>query len=369
MSLAAVLRATVTPACGTAAAACSSTIEQGSHGRRQLKGDATHGNDHHLSPRGRTMRAVTLSGFDAPPALRDDLPAPTPAANEVLVRVHASSVNPVDGAIVAGMLRDMVEHEFPVVLGRDYAGVVEQVGSGVRRYAPGDDVYGFLTYANPTVHDGTWAERIVVPEDTSIARKPEGVDVAAAGAAPLAGISALTAVDALDCSDGDIVLVVGATGGVGSFAVQLAAHAGATVIAPAHPEDDAYLRSLGVAEMLDRNADLTAAVRERHPDGVDALLDVVSYTPDALDAYAVALKPGGRAASPNSAAGDGPGRTNVMASPTPENLERLAQLLAAGTLRVPIQDTYRLDHAGEALQALGTTHTQGKLAIQIASSP
>jgi NADPH:quinone reductase len=309
------------------------------------------------------MKAVTLDALGTPPALSEDLPAPTPAANEVLVRVRASSANPVDNAIAAGMLSGMVEHEFPVTLGRDYAGVIEQVGSSITRYAVGDEVYGFLPHASPTVHDGTWAELITVPEDTSIARKPAGVDLATAGAAPLAGITAMTAIDALQVSEGDTVLVVGATGGVGSFAVQLAAHAGVTVIAPALPEDEEYLRGRGVSELLDRDADIAAVVRERYPDGVDALLDVVSYAPGAFDA---ALKQGGRVASPNSAAGDGPGRTNVLAEPTTENLERLAGLLDAGTLEVSVQDTYELARAGEALHALGTTHTQGKLAIRIA---
>ena len=312
------------------------------------------------------MRAFALTGFDEPPGLRDDLQAPTPAPGEVLVCVQASAANPVDNAIAAGMLNGMFEHDFPVILGRDYAGVVEQVGTEVTRYAAGDEVYGFLVHANPTVHDGTWAELIAVPEDTSIARKPNGVDLATAGAAPLAAITAMTAIDALEPSAGDTVLVVGATGGVGSFAVQLAANAGATVISPALAEDEDYLRGLGVTELFDRNTDVAAAVRDRHPGGVDALLDVVSYTADAFDLHAAALKDGGRGASTNSAAGDAPGRTNVMAIPSPENLGRLAQLLEAGTLKVPIQHTYELDRAGEALQALATTHTQGKLAIKIA---
>jgi len=159
------------------------------------------------------MRAFCLDGFDTSPAVRDDLPAPTPGDAEVLVRVHASSINPVDAAIVAGMLNGMFEHEFPVVLGRDYAGVVEQVGSAVTRYAAGDEVFGFLTHAGPTVHAGTWTELIVVPEDNSIARAPATPDLAVAGAAPLAGITALAAVDALDVSEGETVLIVGATGG------------------------------------------------------------------------------------------------------------------------------------------------------------
>jgi NADPH2:quinone reductase len=256
----------------------------------------------------------------------------------------------------------MVEHEFPVILGRDYAGTVEQVGSDVTRYAVGDEVYGFLMHANPTVHDGSWAELIAVPEDMSIASAPEGVDAATAGAAPLSGITAMMSIDALELSEGDTVLIVGATGGVGSLAVQLAARAGATVAAPALPEDETYLRDLGVSEVLPRDADLPAAAREKHPDGFDAVLNLVSFEPES---FADLLKEGGRLASPLGVAGEGPGRTNVMAAPTTENLQRLAGLLNDGTLRVPVQTTYALAQAPEALTALGTTHTQGKLAIRI----
>ena len=311
------------------------------------------------------MRAFTLNSFESPPRLRDDLPEPSRSDNALLVRVHASSVNPVDVAIAAGQLQDMFEHEFPVVLGRDYAGVVEQVGSDVARYAAGDEVFGFLLHANPTVHEGSWAELIVVPEDNFVARAPASVQLEAAGAAPLSGITALLAVEALDVSDGDTAVVVGATGGVGSFAVQLLVHAGATVIATGLPEDEEYLRGLGVNEVVDRDRDIAAAVREHIPDGVDALLDVVSYSPDDFNANAAALKPGGRGATPLGAAGEGPGRSNIMAVPSPDNIERLAQLLDAGVLGVHIQNTYGLDEAADAMDALGATHTQGKLGVRV----
>src|SRR5919112_879177 len=117
------------------------------------------------------MRAITLESFDSGPALQD-IPTPQIAPNEVLVRVQASSVNPVDGAIAAGMLKDMVEHEFPVVLGRDFAGVVEQAGSDVRELSEGDEVFGFVPGMSPAVHDGTWAELIAVPESVAT-RKPD----------------------------------------------------------------------------------------------------------------------------------------------------------------------------------------------------
>src|SRR3954466_11574584 len=188
-----------------------------------------------------TMRAITVDQADANPTLREDVPAPTLTENEVLVRVQASSVNPVDNSIAAGMLAGMgVEHEYPVILGRDYAGVVEQTGAAVSGYRPGDQVYGFLLHANPAAHDGAWADLITVTEDLSIAPLPDGVDLATAGAAPLAGITAMTVVDAVDLSDGDVLLVAGATGGVGTLAVQLAARAGARIIAPALPEDETF---------------------------------------------------------------------------------------------------------------------------------
>ncbi len=306
------------------------------------------------------MRAFTLESFASQPALRADLPEPSPAADEIVVRVHASSVNPVDVFIGMGALTEMFEHEFPVILGRDFAGVVEQVGDEVGRYRLGDEVFGFVSHANPTVHAGSWAELIVLPEDNFVAAKPDGVDATAAGAAPVAALTAIAAFDALAPAAGEDVLVIGATGGVGSFFVQLAASVGANVIAPALPEDESYLRALGASEILDRNADLAAAIREAHPDGVDALFDVVSQAPDAS-----LLKEGGRLASPLGAAGEGEGRFNVMAVSSPTNLQRLGELLAANTLRIPIERSYTLERVGEALQALPTSHTQGKLGVTI----
>lgn len=307
------------------------------------------------------MRAFTLDSFDAPPRLRDDVPEPRPAANELLVRVHASSVNGADAAVAAGMVREIAEHTFPVTLGRDFAGVVENTGDGVSRYHPGDEVFGFLPLMNPSVHEGSWAELISVPEDNSVALRPAKPDMAESGAAPLTGITALAALDALAPSAGEKVLVIGAPGGVGSFFVQLAAQAGAHVIASGLVEDEAYLHSLGASEILDRTTDLQAATRERYPDGVDAILDVVSYTPqDAL------LREGGRLASPLGAAGDGSDRFNLMAQPTPENLQRLSELLESLALRVSIQRSYTLEEAGEALQAFAARHTQGKVSLTIA---
>src|ERR687894_16020 len=148
-----------------------------------------------------TMRAITLESFDKGPTLQQEIPTPQIAPNEVLVRAQASSVNPVDGAIAAGMLKDMVAHEFPILLGRDFSGVVEQAGEDVGGISEGDEVFGFVPGLSPKVHAGTWAEYITVPESLAT-RKPENIDAASAGAAPQAAITALSALDALGFSRG-----------------------------------------------------------------------------------------------------------------------------------------------------------------------
>lgn len=306
------------------------------------------------------MRAFTLESFDAQPSLRDDFPEPEVSETDVLVRVRASSVNPVDVVVASGGLRQYADYEFPVTLGRDFSGVVERAGAGVTRFGPGDEVFGFVLHANPAVREGSWTDLIAVPQDSQVAAKPGSVDFAQAGAAPLTALSAIAAFDALGIGNGTTVLVLGAAGGVGSAFVQLAASSGGHVVAPALPEDEEYLRRLGVAEVLDRSGDVGASVRASHPDGVDAILDLVSQAPDTS-----LLKEDGRLASTLGAAGEGEGRFNVMAQPTPANLARLAALLDDGTLRIRIQRSYDLEQAGEALQALPATHTQGKLGLTI----
>jgi len=314
------------------------------------------------------MRAFTLDSFEATPGLRDDLPVPELGEGDVLVRIHASSVNPVDAYTAMGALKGMMEYEFPVILGRDLAGVIERVGAGVTRYAVGDEVFGWV--AKPVLHDGTYADYIALPADQFTATKPASVDFVAAAAVPLAACTASIALDALNLAQGDRVLVVGATGGVGSFFVQLAAGRGAHVIATALAQDEPYLRDLGAAETVQRGEDVAAVVRERHRDGVDALLDLVSREPADFAALAAAVRSGGRAASALGAAGDGLAggltATNVMNASEPARLQQLAGLIDAGTLRSPVQRTYPLARVGEAFADLQSQHTQGKLAITIA---
>ena len=282
---------------------------------------------------------------------------------EVLVRVQASSANPVDNAIAAGMLRDMVPHEFPVTLGRDFAGVVEERrrrGRAPSRRATRSS--GWSAAMGPAVHDGAWAERIVVPE-SSLARTPEGVDVATVGAAPLAAITAMLAVDALDLLPGDTVLIAGATGGVGSIASQLAAPPVRRCWRRPGPTTRTTCAG-SASPTCPRDGDVVAAVRERHPDGVDAIVDLVNYAPGTYDARAQGRGPH-RLADQRRRRRPRCARTSWR-RPTPEILERIAGGSPTGRSRRADPADVRPGPGARGAPALASTHTQGKLALRMA---
>jgi NADPH:quinone reductase-like Zn-dependent oxidoreductase len=165
-----------------------------------------------------------------------DVPAPVPGDGEVLVRVTAASVNAYDTFVAMGMMKDYLPYEFPAVLGQAVAGVVQALGDGVTGLREGDRVFGDIG-VKATVHDGSFAE-LAIPQAGQVSRTPEGLDDAEAATLGVAGTTAMNAVEAVSPADGSTVLVLGATGGVGSFALQLAAARGAHVIASVHPGDE-----------------------------------------------------------------------------------------------------------------------------------
>jgi NADPH2:quinone reductase len=245
-----------------------------------------------------------------------------------------------------------MEHHFPLVLGRDFAGTVEAAGPGVQSLRPGEVVFGVVTKA--ALGGGAFGEYVTAPEAYA-ARVPAGLDLAAAGALGLAGTAALSAVDAVAPLPGQTVLISGATGGVGAFAVQLAAALGAYVVGTARPgEDDAYLRDLGARDTVD----VPAAVVALRPDGIHAVVHLAGGGLELADL----LVPGGRIASTLGLSGDQlDGRavqvTPVMAAPSRQILDRLAADVAYGQLTVPVQRTYALADVPLALAdfATGTT--------------
>ena len=276
------------------------------------------------------------------------------------MKVASTSVNGFDLAVAAGMLEGAMEHRFPVVLGKDFAGTVEAVGEGVTRLAAGDPVFGVVM--KPYLGDGSFAEYVTVPEHYGIERLPDGLDPTTAGALGLVGSAALGAVDAAALRIGETVLVSGATGGVGALVVQYAHRAGATVIATARPGREADLvRDLGASHVVDFTGDLTSQVRAIAPDGLAAVIHLAGDPASLVDL----LAPGGRIASTVGYGSDrNPAAVAVMANPDAATLSRLADDVLAGRLRVPVERTYQLSEVPTALGDF-TAGTLGKLAVTI----
>ncbi len=311
------------------------------------------------------MRAIAEVEFGGPVTLMV-LPTPEVRADEVLIHVRAAGVNPFDWKVADGVLKDEKQHHFPLILGFDAAGVVERVGAGVTRFSEGDEVYGY--FSKPMMGQGTYAEYVVVPA-AIVAKKPETVGFAEAAALPMPGLTAMDLVDAVDLGEGETVLIVGATGGVGSYAVQLAARRGARVIATARRTNEAFVRELGASETIDHTReDLVDAVRVLRPDGIEAIIDVVS-APEVLSRIAGLLKKGGQLASSVFAADVETlaerriKATNIGMQPNAQRLEELSWMVDAEEISVRLERTFPLEKAREALEESRAGHMRGKIVL------
>ena len=313
------------------------------------------------------MRALHVPTAGAQPEL-GELPTPTAAAGTVLIKVKAAGLNPVDNGIAAGMMAGMLPHEYPLVLGRDAAGVVEAVGEGVEGVGVGDEVLGHVLLA-PPIQAGTLAEYATLPAAT-VVQKPAGLDFVTAAALPLAGAAAVQAIDAVDPQAGQTVLVNGAGGGIGSYALQLLAARGVTVIATGTSDSADRLRHLGADTVIDRNAGpVVDQVRASHPQGVDALVNLAGYTPD--DVPLGAVRRGGKLASLTAvpdeqtlAAADVTGN-QIMAAAVSDVVGPLAEQVAAGTLKVSVSSVVPLDQAAEALGTIAAGKANGKIVVDL----
>ena len=309
------------------------------------------------------MKVFALGSFDEAPQVHE-VDTPTPAAGEVRVRVRAASVNGFDLAVASGQLKGMMEHHFPVVIGKDFAGEIDAIGDGVDGFQVGDRVFGVVT--KDALGDGSFGEFVTVPAGVGIAKLPEGIEFTEAAALGLAGTAATDAFDAAGITKGSTVLVAGATGGVGQQAVQLAARAGAQVIATAHSiEEVDVVKRLGAAETVDYRGDVAEQVRALHADGVD----VVLHFAGAPDAAAPLVKAGGTFVSTLLQSADDIQAENakvvsVFANPSQATLDQIAARHAEDHTTVTVQHVYDLDQAADALGAF-TAGTLGKLVIAI----
>jgi NADPH:quinone reductase-like Zn-dependent oxidoreductase len=288
-----------------------------------------------------------------------DVARPAPGDGEVLVEVKAAGINPGEGAIRQGFMHEQWPATFPSGQGSDFAGTVAEAGPGVDDFAVGDEVIGF------TDNRGSQAEFVVVPAE-NLTAKPAAVSWDVAGALNVAGKTAYAAVRAVGLSEGDVVAVAGAAGGVGVIAVQLATAAGATVLGIAGPSNDDWLRAHDVTP-VNYGDGLAARLRSASPSGrIDAFLDFFGggYVALAVDELGIApervdtiidfaaaeqykVKTAGNADANNAAV-----------------LAELAALIADGKLEVPIAEAYDLDDVRKAYRTLEQRHTRGKIVLR-----
>ncbi len=273
--------------------------------------------------------------------------------------VEAAGLNPSDTKIRArGGLGLPGSKEPPYVAGREAAGTLLECGPGVPGLAPGDPVFAFFGwFARPGGH----AEQLVVPA-SMVARRPVAVPVSAAAAVPLAGLTALQALQVLQVPPGERLLVTAGAGGVGHFAIQLAARRGLEVVTTAGPANHEFVRSLGASEIIDyHRPDATDRVA-----GISYVLDAVGG--DNIDSYQKALADGARIAAVAGlppAVRDDLTATAIRCRPSAEALGELARLLADGHLSPTVQEVFPLARAAEAHALLEGGHVRGKLVIQI----
>ena len=313
------------------------------------------------------MKAFAIDEFGLPGSLHE-LPVPEPAEGQVRVRVAAAGLNPFDNAVVQGYLKDRMEHRFPLVPGMDGSGTVDAVGSGVSAWSVGDDVFGSV--GKSYLGEGTLAEFVTMSAGT-IARKPSTIEHAIAVAIPTAGVTALNMVDALALGEGQTVVAIGATGGVGSYLVQLAARRGARVVAVCSGENADYARRLGAADVVDYAAgDIAEAVRSRYPDGIDAIADMHGDK-EGLARLTELVRSGGHVASivgavdAEALGNRGIEATNVMGRVTTGSLEALLAMLVSGEIAAPEIRSFSLADAGEALAAVASHHVRGKIVVTV----
>jgi NADPH:quinone reductase-like Zn-dependent oxidoreductase len=309
------------------------------------------------------MKAVRIHNYGGAEVLKfEDAPRPTPGPGEVLIRIYAAAVNPVDWKVRKGYLKDRIQYPLPLIPGWDFSGVVEAAGPGVTRLKKGDEVY-----ARPDIaRNGAYAEYIVAKE-SEVALKPKTLDHVHAAAIPLAALTAWQALfDTAGLQAGQKVLIHGASGGVGSFAVQLAKWKGAHVIGTASSRNQSFLRELGVDETIDYEKTRFEDVVHH----VDVVFDTIGG--DTQKRSWKVLKKGGMLVSivappsEEEAAKHGVRKGYVFVQPNASELSEIARLVDSGRLKPVVETVLPLSEARRAQEMNETGHTRGKIVLKVA---
>ena len=312
-----------------------------------------------------TMKAIQIHNYGGPEVLKyEDAPRPKPGEGEVLIRVHAATVNPIDRRVREGHMKDFWPHKFPLILGWDLSGVVEELGpspAAAGRFKIGDEVYSL---PDPT-RNGAYADYIVVRE-SELALKPNSLHHIRAAAVPLAALTAWQSLfDTAQLQPGQRVLIHAGSGGVGHFAVQLAKWKGAYVIATASTKNQELLRELGADETIDYT-------RQRFEDvarNIDIVLDPIGG--DTQERSWQVLKKGGillsvvEPPSADKAKALGIQAAFVASHPNGAELAKIAELIDSGDLKPIVNRILPLSEARRAHELSQTGHTHGKIVLRV----
>ncbi|MFD4692822.1 NADP-dependent oxidoreductase [Streptomyces sp. NPDC058463] len=307
------------------------------------------------------MKAISYSSYGPADVLEyGDRPDPKVGPDSVLVKVRAAAVNPVDWKARQGYLQSALEAVFPVIPGWDVSGVVVQPGAAVDEFSVGDEVIGYVR--EDFLSRGTLAEYVAAPVRT-LARKPLNLSFEEAAGLPLCGLTAYQVLHrTLKVQDGETVLVHAAAGGVGSFAVQLARHAGCRVIGTAGPHNHEYVRQLG-AEPVEYGEGLADRLRALAPEGIDAAFDTVGG--EALRVSAETLAPDGRLASIADAEVFSYGGRYAFVRPDAQDLAQIAELAEQGIITVHVDQVFTLEQAADAYRLNEQGRTRGKIVVSV----
>lgn len=313
------------------------------------------------------MKAIVINDFGGRDKLQlTDLPVPAVKEGDILVRVKAAGVNPVDWKIREGYIKDLFPYEFPIILGWDAAGIVEQTGPGVTRFKQGDEIFAYCR--KPIVHGGTYAEYIALEEEHA-ALKPKNISYEEAASIPLAALTAYQSLfDAAKIKPGETILIHAAAGGVGGFGVQLAKDHGAVVWATASGNNEKYVKDLGASEVVDyTQEDFREAIRSQNPDGVDVVFDCVGG--EVLSKSAEIVKGGGRLVTivddPTDLPRSDIQKEFVFVAPNSSQLTELARMVEQGRLKTHLSQVFDfgVDEARKAHELSESGHTRGKMVL------